>query len=174
MVGVAGVGVTPGPSHRKSGVPVTPVGRVTEQVRVTVSPAMMVEEGEEVREMVTGTAYGEIEAISECKSTLTVLFEGPDYSHYSLPITLSLAGYNGLPSIVAVDVTGQVIITARATLHSISSAYSTCTVSLKWYMYSLCACSGPWLFKLIIPIVTVCTAVSILGSVLEVATTVME
>ena len=51
VVGAAGVGVTPGPSHWKSGVPVTPVGRVTEQVRVTVSPAMMVEEGEEVREM---------------------------------------------------------------------------------------------------------------------------
>ena len=44
----------PGPSHWKSGVPVTPVGRVTEQVRVTVSPAMM-EEGEEVREMVAGS-----------------------------------------------------------------------------------------------------------------------
>ena len=55
MVGSAGVGVTPGPSHWKSGVPVTPVGRVTEQVRVTVAPAMMVEEGEEVREMVAGS-----------------------------------------------------------------------------------------------------------------------
>ena len=42
----------PCPSHWKSGVPVTPVGRVTEHVRVTVSPAMMVEEGEEVRVMV--------------------------------------------------------------------------------------------------------------------------
>ena len=52
VVGSAGVGVTPGPSHWKSGVPVTPVGRVTEQVRVTVSPAMTGEEGEEVREMV--------------------------------------------------------------------------------------------------------------------------
>ena len=55
MVGSAGVGVTPGPSHWKFGVPVTPVGRVTEQVRVTVSPAMMGEEGEEVREMVVGS-----------------------------------------------------------------------------------------------------------------------
>ena len=55
MVGSAGVGVTPGPSHWKSGVPVTPVCRVTEQVRVTVSPAMMEEEGEEVRERVAGT-----------------------------------------------------------------------------------------------------------------------
>ena len=55
MVGSAGVGVTPGPSHWKSGVPFTPIGRVTEQVRVTVSPAMMGEEGEEVREMVVGS-----------------------------------------------------------------------------------------------------------------------
>ena len=55
MVGSAGVGVTPGPSHWKSGAPVTPVGRVTEQVRVTVSLAMMGEEGEEVREMVVSS-----------------------------------------------------------------------------------------------------------------------
>ena len=55
VVGSAGVGVTPGPSHRKSGVPVTPVGRVTEQVRVTMSPATMGEEGEEVREMMAGS-----------------------------------------------------------------------------------------------------------------------
>ena len=51
VVGSAGVGGTPGPSQWKYGVPVTPVGRVTEQVRVTVSPAMTEEEGEEVREM---------------------------------------------------------------------------------------------------------------------------
>ena len=53
----AGVGVTPpGPSHWKSGVPVTPWGRVREQLRVTVSPAMMEEEeGEEVREMEAGS-----------------------------------------------------------------------------------------------------------------------
>ena len=44
----AGVGVTPGPTHWKSGVPVTPAGRVTEQVRVTETPTVM---GEEVREM---------------------------------------------------------------------------------------------------------------------------
>ena len=55
MVGSPGVGVTPGPSHWKSGVPVTPVGRVTEQMRVTVSPTMIEEEGEEVREMVAGS-----------------------------------------------------------------------------------------------------------------------
>ena len=55
VVGSAGVGVTPDPSHWKSGVPFTPIGRVTEQVRVTVSPAMMGEEGEEVREMVVGS-----------------------------------------------------------------------------------------------------------------------
>ena len=55
MVGAAGVGVTPGPSHWKSGVPVTPTGRVTEQVRVTESPARMGEEREEEREMVAGS-----------------------------------------------------------------------------------------------------------------------
>ena len=41
VVGTAGVGVTPGPSHWKTGAPVTPLGRVTEQTRVTVSSAMM-------------------------------------------------------------------------------------------------------------------------------------
>ena len=54
VVGSAGVGVTPGPSHWKTGVLVTPLGRVTEQVRVMVSPAMM-EEEEEVREMAAGS-----------------------------------------------------------------------------------------------------------------------
>ena len=54
MVGSAGVGVTPDPSHWKTGVPVTPLGRVTEQVRVTVSPAIMDRE-EEVREMMAGS-----------------------------------------------------------------------------------------------------------------------
>ena len=56
MVESAGVRVTPpGPSHRKSGVPVTPSGRVTEQVRVTDPPVTTEEEGEEVREMVVGS-----------------------------------------------------------------------------------------------------------------------
>ena len=55
VVGAAGIGVTPGPSHWKSGVPVTPTGRVTEQVRVTESPATMGEEGVEEREMVAGS-----------------------------------------------------------------------------------------------------------------------
>ena len=51
VIDSSGVGVTPpGPSHWKSGVSVTPLGRVTVQVRVTMSPAM-IEEGEEVREM---------------------------------------------------------------------------------------------------------------------------
>ena len=59
MVGEAGVGVTPGPSHWKSGVPVTPAGRVTEQVRVTESPARMGVGGEEVREMVADSVHGE-------------------------------------------------------------------------------------------------------------------
>ena len=53
----AGVGVTPpGPSHWKSGVPGTPSGKVTEQVRETDSPAMTGEEGEEEREMMVGSA----------------------------------------------------------------------------------------------------------------------
>ena len=56
-VGTAGVGVTPGPSHWKTGAPVTPLGRAIEQTRVTVSPAMM-EGEEEVREIVAGS--GEI------------------------------------------------------------------------------------------------------------------
>ena len=47
--------VTPDPSQWKYGLPVTPVGKVTEQLRVTVSPAMTEEEGEEVREMMTGS-----------------------------------------------------------------------------------------------------------------------
>ena len=55
VVELAGIGVTPGPCHWKSGVPVTPAGRVTEQVRVTESPTMMGEEGEEEREMVVGS-----------------------------------------------------------------------------------------------------------------------
>ena len=56
VVESAGVGVTPpGPSHWKSGVPVTPWGRVTEQVRVTVSPDTTEEEGEEVRITVAGS-----------------------------------------------------------------------------------------------------------------------
>ena len=52
VVGAAGVGVTPGPSHWKS---VTATGRVTEQVRVTESPARMGEEGEEEREIAAGS-----------------------------------------------------------------------------------------------------------------------
>ena len=56
MVESAGVGVTPlGPSHWKSGVPVTPSGRVTEQVRETDSLATTEEDGKEVREMVAGS-----------------------------------------------------------------------------------------------------------------------
>ena len=39
-------------SHCKTGVPVTPLGREREQVRVTVAPAMTGDEGEEVSEMV--------------------------------------------------------------------------------------------------------------------------
>ena len=55
VVESAGVRVTPpGPFNLKSGVPVTPSGRVTEQVRVTDSP-VTAGEGEEVREMVAGS-----------------------------------------------------------------------------------------------------------------------
>ena len=51
LVVVAGVRVTPlGPTHWKLGL-VTPLGRVTEQLRMTVAPAMTGEEGEEVTEM---------------------------------------------------------------------------------------------------------------------------
>ena len=42
---------TPFLSHWKSGVPVTPLGREREQVRVTVAPAMTGDEGEEVSEI---------------------------------------------------------------------------------------------------------------------------
>ena len=53
VVGSAWVGVTPpGPSQWKS---VALVSKVAEQVRVTVSPAMMVEEGEEMREMMASS-----------------------------------------------------------------------------------------------------------------------
>ena len=53
-VGSAGVRATPGPSHWKTGVPVTPLGRVKVQVRVTVFPAMTAGE-KGVREMVAGS-----------------------------------------------------------------------------------------------------------------------
>ena len=86
-----------------SGVPVTPAGRVTEQLRVTESPATMGEGGEEIREMVAGSVHGE------------------KYNNYMY-------------------------------------VYCTYNISL---MYTL-------------PIVTVSAAVSVLGSVLEVATMVME
>ena len=53
-----GSSVTPGPSHWKTGVPVTPLGRETVQVRVTESPAMIAGEG--VREMVAGSVKEEM------------------------------------------------------------------------------------------------------------------
>ena len=53
-IGSSGVGVTPGPSHRKTGVPVTPLGREMVQVRVTESPAMTARE-KGVREIVAGS-----------------------------------------------------------------------------------------------------------------------
>ena len=66
VVGSAGVGGTPGPSQWKFGVPFTLVNRVTEQLRVTVSPAMTEEEGEEAREMRTGSV--EIEVLAQSSS----------------------------------------------------------------------------------------------------------
>ena len=55
MVGAAGVGVSPGPTHWNTGVPFTVLGRVTEQVRETDSPAMG-EEVEEEREIIRSSA----------------------------------------------------------------------------------------------------------------------
>ena len=52
--GSSGVGITPGPSHRKTGVPGTPLGRDMVQVRVTEAPAMTARE-KGVREMVAGS-----------------------------------------------------------------------------------------------------------------------
>ena len=46
---------TPFLSHWKTGVPVTPLGREREQMRVTVAPAMTGDEGEEVSEMKAGS-----------------------------------------------------------------------------------------------------------------------
>ena len=55
-MGSAGVGVTPGPSHWKTGVSVTVtlLGREMEQVRVTEAPAMTARE-ERAREMLAGS-----------------------------------------------------------------------------------------------------------------------
>ena len=52
--------VTPGPSHRKTGVPVTPEGREKEQVTVTEPPASMGEEGEEARVMLARSVRREM------------------------------------------------------------------------------------------------------------------
>ena len=55
MEGAAGAGVSSGPTHWNTGLPLTVPGRVTEQVRETDSPAV----GEEVegeREIVRGSA----------------------------------------------------------------------------------------------------------------------
>ena len=58
MEGEAGVGVSPGPAHWNTGLPLTEPGRVTEQVRETDSPTV----GEEVegeRKMIKGSVYGD-------------------------------------------------------------------------------------------------------------------
>ena len=44
-----------GSHHWKSGIPVTPLGREREQVRVTVAPAMTADEGKDVSDMVAGS-----------------------------------------------------------------------------------------------------------------------
>ena len=54
-VGSVGVGISPGPSHMKDGVPVTPTGREIVQVRVTLSPTTMEEGGKETRDMLAGS-----------------------------------------------------------------------------------------------------------------------
>ena len=46
-VSSAGVGITPGPSHRISGVLLTPLSRLIEQVRLTEAPTKIGEEGAE-------------------------------------------------------------------------------------------------------------------------------
>ena len=59
MKGAAGVGVSPGPAHWNTGLPLTVPGRVTEQVRETDSPAV----GEEVegeRKIIRGAAWSQI------------------------------------------------------------------------------------------------------------------
>lgn len=55
MEGSAGVGVSPGPAHLNTGLPLTVPGRVTEQVRVRDPPATG-DEVEGVRETTGGTA----------------------------------------------------------------------------------------------------------------------
>jgi len=53
--GAAGVGVSPGPSHWNTGLPLTVPGRVTKQVRETFSPTTG-KEVEERREIFRGSA----------------------------------------------------------------------------------------------------------------------
>ena len=62
----------PGLPHWKTGLPVTPGGRETEQVRETVSPARMGEEEDEVR--VTFAASEENEQISMFPRENTVYY----------------------------------------------------------------------------------------------------
>ena len=44
-----------GPSHWNTGIPVTPLGRVTEQVRLTVSPTKRGKEGGELTDILAGS-----------------------------------------------------------------------------------------------------------------------
>ena len=54
---------TPFLSHWKSGVPVTPLGREREQVRVTVAPAMTGDEGKEMSEILAGSVREMVRAV---------------------------------------------------------------------------------------------------------------
>ena len=56
VIELTGVGVTPGPFHRMPVASVTSMGREMEQVSETVAPDIMGEGGEDVSEMVAGTA----------------------------------------------------------------------------------------------------------------------
>jgi len=53
--GSAAVGVSPGPNHWNTGLPLTVPGRVTEQVRDTDSPAMK-DKVKGAREIIRGSA----------------------------------------------------------------------------------------------------------------------
>ena len=117
VVGSAGVGVTPGPSHWKTGVLVTPLGRVTEQVRVMVSPAMM-EEEEEVREMAAGSG-------EEIRSN-TLL------SSHSIPIVIFGA---------VVTVLGSVVELATTLIEYVTPAISPVMVALVRVASTIIECS---------------------------------
>ena len=66
--------ITPlGLSHWKTGLPVTPEGRETEQVRETVSPARMGEEEDEVRVTFAGSEENEQISMFPRQNTVSYL-----------------------------------------------------------------------------------------------------